>query len=41
MASSSYVYDKNRNMTNDRHRTLNIGYNVLNLLSEVKTTGGS
>ena len=40
MATSSYTYDKNGNMTNDNRRALNFGYNVLNLLSEVKTTGG-
>ena len=27
-------------MTNDSRRALNFGYNVLSLLSEVKTTGG-
>ena len=40
VATSSYTYDKNGNMTNDNRRALNFGYNVLNLLSEVKTTGG-
>ena len=39
-ASGTYAYDKNGNMTNDSRRALNFGYNVLNLLSEVKTTGG-
>ena len=40
VATSSYTYDKNGNMTNDNRRALNFGYNVLSLLSEVKTTGG-
>ena len=40
VATSSYTYDKNGNMTNDNRRALNFGYNVLNLLSEVKTVGG-
>ena len=39
-ASGTYAYDKNGNMTNDSRRALNFGYNVLSLLSEVKTTGG-
>ena len=39
-ASGTYAYDKNGNMTNDSRRALNFGYNVLNLLSEVKTVGG-
>ena len=39
-ASGTYAYDKNGNMTNDSRRALDFGYNVLNLLSEVKTTGG-
>ena len=39
-ASGTYAYDKNGNLTNDSRRALNFGYNVLNLLSEVKTTGG-
>ena len=40
VATGSYTYDKNGNMTNDSRRALDFGYNVLNLLSEVKTTGG-
>ena len=40
VASGSYTCDKNGNLTNDSRRALNFGYNVLNLLSEVKTTGG-
>ena len=40
VASGSYGYDLNGNMTNDSRRALNFGYNVLNLLSEVKTVGG-
>ncbi|WP_279039609.1 RHS repeat domain-containing protein [Butyricimonas paravirosa] len=40
VASGSYAYDKNGNMINDSRRALDFGYNVLNLLSEVKTTGG-
>ena len=40
VASGSYGYDLNGNMTNDSRRALNFGYNVLSLLSEVKTTGG-
>ena len=40
MASSSYVYDKNRNMTNDHRRALNIGYYLLNLLTGRKATSG-
>ena len=40
VATGSYTYDKNGNMMNDSRRALNFGYNVLNLLSEVKTTGG-
>ena len=39
-ASGTYAYDKNGNLTNDSRRALNFGYNVLNLLSEVKTVGG-
>ena len=39
-ASGTYAYDKNGNMTNDSRRALDFGYNVLNLLSEVKTVGG-
>ena len=39
-ASGTYAYDKNGNMVNDSRRALDFGYNVLNLLSEVKTTGG-
>ena len=39
-ASGTYAYDKNGNMINDSRRALDFGYNVLNLLSEVKTTGG-
>ena len=38
-ASGTYAYDKNGNMINDSRRALNFGYNVLNLLSEVKTVG--
>ena len=38
--AGSYVYDQNGNMTNDSRRALNFGYNVLNLLCEVKTAGG-
>ncbi len=38
--SGTYAYDKNGNMINDSRRALDFGYNVLNLLSEVKTTGG-
>ena len=37
MSSGTYVYDKNGNMINDSRRALNLSYNVLNLLSEVKT----
>ena len=40
VASGSYGYDLNGNLTNDSRRALNFGYNVLNLLSEVKTAGG-
>ena len=40
VASGSYGYDLNGNLTNDSRRALNFGYNVLNLLSEVKTVGG-
>lgn len=40
VATGSYTYDKNGNMTNDSRRALDFGYNVLNLLSEVKTVGG-
>ena len=40
VASGSYAYDKNGNLTTDSRRALNFGYNVLNLLSEVKTTSG-
>ena len=40
VATGSYTYDKNGNMMNDSRRALNFGYNVLNLLSEVKTVGG-
>ena len=36
-AAGSYIYDKNGNMINDSRRALNLSYNVLNLLSEVKT----
>ncbi|WP_065217918.1 MULTISPECIES: RHS repeat domain-containing protein [Butyricimonas] len=36
-AAGSYSYDSNGNMTNDSRRALNLSYNVLNLLSEVKT----
>ena len=36
-AAGSYVYDKNGNLVNDSRRALNLSYNVLNLLSEVKT----
>ncbi len=36
-AAGSYVYDKNGNMINDSRRALNLSYNVLNLLREVKT----
>mgnify|MGYP004527001357 CR=1 FL=1 len=36
----SYVYDKNGNTINDSRRALNLSYNVLNLLSEVKTASG-
>ena len=32
-----YTYDKNGNMINDSRKALNLSYNVLNLLSEVKT----
>jgi len=39
-ASGTYAYDKNGNMINDSRRALDFGYNVLNLLREVKTTGG-
>ncbi|MBS7200249.1 MAG: RHS repeat protein, partial [Bacteroidales bacterium] len=39
-AWGTYAYDKNGNMVNDSRRALDFGYNVLNLLSEVKTTGG-
>ena len=39
-ASGTYTYDKNGNMINDSRRALDFGYNVLNLLSEVKTVGG-
>ncbi len=39
-ATGSYAYDKNGNMINDRRRALNLSYNVLNLLREVKTTSG-
>ena len=39
-ATSTYTYDKNGNLTNDSRRALNLSYNVLNLLSEVKTVGG-
>ena len=37
VASGSYGYDKNGNMINDSRRALNLSYNVLNLLSGVKT----
>ena len=40
VASGSFSYDLNGNMTNDSRRALDFGYNVLNLLSEVKTVGG-
>ena len=40
VATGSYTYDKNGNMTNDSRRALDFGYNVLNLLSEVNTVGG-
>ena len=40
VASGSYGYDLNGNLTNDSRRALDFGYNVLNLLSEVKTVGG-
>ena len=36
-AAGSSAYDKNGNMINDSRRTLNLSYNVLNLLGEVKT----
>ena len=36
-AAGSYAYDKNGNMINDSRRALNLSYNVLNLLGEVKT----
>ena len=39
-ASGTYAYDTNGNMTNVSRRALDFGYNVLNLLSEVKTVGG-
>lgn len=37
VATGGYAYDLNGNMTNDSRRALNLSYNVLNLLSEVKT----
>ena len=40
VATGSYTYDKNGNMANDSRRALDFGYNVLNLLSEVKSVGG-
>ncbi|WP_292267562.1 DUF6443 domain-containing protein [Butyricimonas sp.] len=40
-AASTYTYDKNGNMINDGRGALNFCYNVLNLLSEVKTTSGT
>ena len=40
-AASTYTYDKNGNLTNDGRKALNFTYNVLNLLSEVKTTSGT
>ncbi|WP_255301832.1 RHS repeat domain-containing protein [Butyricimonas sp. Marseille-P3923] len=36
-AAGSYAYDFNGNMINDSRRALNLSYNVLNLLGEVKT----
>ena len=36
-----YCYDKNGNMINDSRRALDLSYNVLNLLNEVKTTSGT
>lgn len=35
--NGSYLYDKNGNMINDSRKNLNLSYNVLNLLSAVKT----
>jgi len=35
--AGSYAYDQNGNMINDSRRALNLSYNVLNLLNEVKT----
>ena len=35
-ASGSYTYDKNGNMINDSRKNLNLSYNILDLLSEVK-----
>ncbi|WP_270487173.1 RHS repeat domain-containing protein [Butyricimonas synergistica] len=37
VATGGYAYDLNGNMINDSRRALNLSYNVLNLLSEVKT----
>ena len=39
-AAGTYSYDKNGNMTNDSRKALNLSYNVLNLLKEIKTTMG-
>ncbi|WP_099293145.1 MULTISPECIES: RHS repeat domain-containing protein [unclassified Butyricimonas] len=36
-ASGTYSYDRNGNMINDSRRALNLSYNVLNLLGEVKS----
>ena len=36
----SYVYDKNGSTINDSRCALNLSYNVLNLLSKVKTVSG-
>ena len=35
--TGSYLYDKNGNLVNDSRKNLNLTYNVLNLLSAVKT----
>ena len=40
-AVGTYTYDKNGNLINDSRKSLNFTYNLVNLLSEVKTSTGT
>ena len=40
VVAGAYSYDGNGNLTNDSRKALNLSYNVLNLLREVKTSSG-